>query len=71
MPGVGALRTDPVEGFGDRAGSDDADGSLRVSYFRSSSVGPSYTLAVNDANLTARVCYFPASGVDWVCGGRY
>lgn len=48
-----------------------ANGSLRVSYFRSDSNNPQYTLAVNDANLTARVCYFPASGVDWVCGGRY
>jgi len=48
-----------------------ANGSYRVTYDGSNSEHPVYTLAVNDANLTARACYFPSSGVNWQCGSRY
>jgi hypothetical protein len=52
-----------VEGF-------NADGSLRVIHDFYSTTRLGYTLAVNDAGLTARACvYTPYGG--WTCTARY
>jgi hypothetical protein len=49
-----------------------ADGSFRTSYSAGDSDSIAYTLAVNDAGLTARACIFiPLSGGQYTCGAPY
>lgn len=51
-----------VEGF-------NANGSWRVSFDKFASSGRGYTLAVNDANLTAHACLETSGG--WTCTALY
>jgi hypothetical protein len=49
-----------------------ADGSFRTSYDAHNPSGTAFTMAVNDAGLTARACIFiPSSGGNISCGPRY
>jgi hypothetical protein len=61
----GGLHGVMIQGF-------NADGSFRTSYRAGGSDSIAYTLAVNDAGLTARACiFYPSSGGQYTCGPRY